>query len=543
MVRLNRKSLGQVEEWRRAGIALPGFDVAAVARQTRESPTWVHFGAGNIFRGFLAVLQQELLERKLVETGIVAVESYDPELVDRMLRPYDDLALVVTMNADGTFGKRVVGSIGESLVGEPARRADWERLEVIFAARSLQLVSFTITEKGYRLVGLSGELLPEVAQDMEEGPAQPRSAMGRVAALVYERYRSGKHPLALVSMDNCSHNGDKLHDALEAVARAWSDKGRVEKGFVEYLNDRRAVSFPWSMIDKITPRPSEGVKKELERLGFESTETIRTARDTFIAPFVNVEQSQYLVIEDAFPAGRPPLESVGVLFADRPTVDKVERMKVSTCLNPLHTALAVFGCLLGYKSIAEEMKNPKLKKLVTKIGHQEGLPVVVDPGIIRPGDFIREVIEVRFSNPNIPDTPQRIASDTSQKVGPRFGETIKAYRQRPDLDPASLTFIPLAIAAWCRYLMGLDDQGREMTLSPDPMLTELTGHLKGVRMGDPSSAQGKLRPILGNARIFGLDLYQVGLGAKIEGFFFEMIAGPGAVAATLERCVGQEADR
>ena len=110
-------------------------------------------------------------------------------------------------------------------------------------------------------------------------------------------------------------------------------------------------------------------------------------------------------------------------------------MKVCTCLNPLHTSLAIFGCLLGFDLIADEMKDAALKKLVEKIGYEEGMPVVVNPGILIPKDFIKEVIEVRLPNPYIPDTPQRIASDTSQKVGIRFGETIKAYNEREDLNP------------------------------------------------------------------------------------------------------------
>jgi fructuronate reductase len=163
-----------------------------------------------------------------------------------------------------------------------------------------------------------------------------------------------------------------------------------------------------------------------------------------------------------------PLDQAGVYLTDRETVERVEKMKVCTCLNPLHTALAVFGCLLGFKSIADEMKDACLKKLVEKIGYEEGLPVVVHPGILNPEDFIREVIEVRFPNPYIPDTPQRIASDTSQKIGIRFGETIKAYCSRKDLDVMALKYIPLAIAGWCRYLLGVDDSGSQMQLSPDP---------------------------------------------------------------------------
>ena len=112
-----------------------------------------------------------------------------------------------------------------------------------------------------------------------------------------------------------------------------------------------------------------------------STEGV-TSKNTYIAPFVNAEECEYLVIEDAFPNGKPALDKGGIIFTDRATVDKVEKMKVCTCLNPLHTALAIYGCLLGYTLISEEMKNPLLKNMVEVIGYKEGLPVVVNPGIL-----------------------------------------------------------------------------------------------------------------------------------------------------------------
>ena len=76
----------------------------------------------------------------------------------------------------------------------------------------------------------------------------------------------------------------------------------------------------------------------LEADGLEGFAPVRNARGTVKAPYVNAEESEYLVLEDAFPNGRPPLEKAGFFFTDRETVDKVERMKVCTCLNPLHTA-------------------------------------------------------------------------------------------------------------------------------------------------------------------------------------------------------------
>jgi fructuronate reductase len=262
---------------------------------------------------------------------------------------------------------------------------------------------------------------------------------------------------------------------------------------------------------------------------------IITSKNTFIAPFVNAEVSQYLVIEDQFPNGRPPLELAGVYFTDKDTVNKTEKMKVTTCLNPLHTTLAVFGCLLGYTSIAVEMKDPALKALVEKIGYREGMPVVVDPKIISPVNFIHEVIEERLPNPFIPDTPQRIATDTSQKLAIRFGETIKTYLADEGLMATSLFYIPLVIAGWCRYLLGVDDKLAPMALSADPMLAELTATLSGVKAGEPATYNGQLHTILANPVLFAVDLYEAGLGGKIESLFREMIAGVDAVRNTLTK--------
>ncbi len=537
MLQLSKESIKNRALWEQAGIENVQFDYEQMAASTTENPTWVHFGAGNIFRGFIAMLQQNLLNTDTVKSGIVVVETYDDEIIEKIYAPYDNLGLLAIMNTDGSLEKKLIASIGESLVGDPAWDKDWQRLHTIFSKPSLQLASFTITEKGYSLKNAAGNFAAEVEQDMVNGPAQPKSVMAKVAALAYTRYKNGELPIAFVSMDNCSHNGDILYNSVSTIVKTWQEKGLVEAGFVDYINNPDKVSFPWSMIDKITPRPAESVKAALEAGGFGSTEIICTTKNTFIAPFVNAEKSQYLVVEDKFPNGRMPLEQAGVIFTNQQTVDRVEKMKVCTCLNPLHTSLAVFGCLLGYQLIADEMKDRELKTLVEKVGYQEGMPVVVNPRIIQPEDFIKEVIEVRFPNPNIPDTPQRIATDTSQKVGIRFGETIKAYGERPELDVKTLTFIPLVIAGWCRYLLGVDDQGQEMTLSSDPLLPMLKAHLENIKLGDSQSVQGRLQPILSNKEIFGSDLYSIGLGEKIEAYFAEMIAGPGAVRATLKKYV------
>lgn len=538
MLSLNKESIKDMAAWKAAGVAGLNFDREKMVRATKENPVWVHFGAGNIFRGFIAMLQQELLGKGKADRGIIAVETYDEEIVEKIYRPYDNLGLQVIMNADGSFEKTIIGSLADGLIGDASESADWEALQEIFKKPSLQMASFTITEKGYKIKNLQGAYTAEVADDIAKGPAAPHNVMSKVVALAYTRYKNGQLPIAFVSMDNCSHNGEKLCASVQEIAGAWATNGLVDKGFTDYLADSQKVSFPWSMIDKITPRPADSVKEALVQSGIANIEPVQTKKHTYIAPFVNTEKPQYLVVEDHFPNGRPALEAAGVMFTDRSTVNRVEKMKVCTCLNPLHTALAVYGCLMGYTLIADEMKNPLLKKLIEKIGYDEGMPVVVDPKILKPMDFIKEVIEVRVPNPYIPDTPQRIACDTSQKVGIRFGETIKAYCSRSELDVKSLEYIPLAIAGWCRYLMGVDDAGLSFALSPDPLLDTLTPCVAGVELGKPDTAAGKLQPILSNETIFGMDLYAVGLGTKIEAYFAELVAGKGAVKAVLEKYLG-----
>lgn len=537
-MKLSTEGLKNQQEWLEKGYHLPQYDRAAMIAETRENPVWVHFGAGNIFRAFQANLAQRLLEEGAAKAGITVCEGFDYEIVEKQYRPHDDLSVLVTLKADGTIEKSVIGSIGESTILDSENDAEYSRLKEIFSKDSLQLCTFTVTEKGYSLVNGKGEELPAVTADFAAGPEKPQSYIGKVVSLLYTRYLSGKKPIAMVSTDNCSHNGEKLYAAVMAFAKAWIANGLAEKGFEEYLNDESKVSFPWSMIDKITPRPDASVEEMLRKDGLEDLDPVVTSKKTWVAPFVNAEETEYLVIEDKFPNGRPALEKVGVIFTDRDTVNNVERMKVTTCLNPLHTALAVYGCILGYTKISDEMKDTELVNLVNTLGYKEGLPVVVNPGVLDPKEFIDTVLQVRVPNPFMPDTPQRIATDTSQKLGIRYGETIKSYVADADLDVTSLTMIPLVQAGWLRYLMAVDDNGNAFEPSPDPLLEEAQKYVAEFKLGESYSEAAiaeKVMPLLKNAQIFGVDLEKVGLAGKVISFFAELIAGVGAVRETLKK--------
>jgi fructuronate reductase len=531
-------------EWEAKGYQLPKFDIKALREKTAKEPTWVHFGGGNIFRAFPAAILNDALNTGKYDRGVIVAETFDFEVIDKAYAPYNNLSLSVSLCSDGNIEKKVIASVTEALKADP-QFEDWQRLVEIFRNPSLQMISFTITEKGYTYneADLQAPLPSPHGGKTSEGP---KFAMGKVTALLYERFKAlasspqggtgGGLPLTVQSMDNCSHNGDKVKAGIFAYAERWVKDGLVPAAFLDYLKDEKKVTFPWSMIDKITPRPHEKVKELLAADGFEDNDYIETEKHTFTAPFVNAEEVQYLVIEDNYTNGRPPLDLGGALYTTRETVDKVETMKVTTCLNPLHTAMSIYGCMLGYTLISAEMQDEDLRPFIQKIGYMEAMPVVVDPGVLNPYEFIGAVINRRLPNPFMPDTPQRIAMDTSQKLPIRFGETLKKYIAR-GLDMSNLILIPLTLAGYARYLKGIKDDGTPFDPSPDPLLAELQAIVAPLEIGKPDQDWSCLKQLYSRKDVFGLDLYEAGLGKQIEGMVKELFAGKGAVRKTLHQYV------
>jgi fructuronate reductase len=502
------------------GYELPKFDVEKMRKDTQDNCNWLHFGAGNLFRGFPAARMQDLLEKGIANTGIVVGEGFDFQIIDDIYHKYDNNSLLITLKGTGKVEKRVISSVAASYKATPNESADYNELKRIFRSPSLQMVSFTITEKGYDISS------PFIQQDIQKGPDKASTIMCVITALAIERFRDGAKPFAFVSMDNCSHNGAKLKAAVLSIASTWVENKSVEKAFLDYLEDTSKVAFPWSMIDKITPRPDPIIKQMLVDDGFEDNDVLVTDKNTYIAPFVNTEESEYLVIEDTFPNGRPKLEEAGIYFTDRATVNQVEKMKVCTCLNPLHTAMSIVGCLLGYKKISDEMEDADIVKYIKGIGYDEGLKVVVDPKIISPKAFIDDVINNRLANPFMPDTPQRISTDTSQKISIRFGETVKAYMADENLDEADLKLIPFFMATYIRYLMAIDDEGDSFTLSSDPRAEELWDLVKDFKLKAYSNeeAQELLKPILQKDDLWGFDLYNSKLKDSVVKYFVSMVS-------------------
>ena len=542
MLHLNDDMHNQTAAWQKAGVTLPTYDIEAMRQATRRSPTWVHFGAGNLFRAVHAPIAQQLLDSGATNRGILAAESFDPAIIDQAYTPFDDRYLQVILKADGSMKTSLVASVaGAYPLGEDPK--PMHDLKHVFHNPSLQMVTATITEKGYALVDSLGQPLPWIAPEFEGGPAKAKSAIALITTLLLERYQAGALPLALVSTDNFSQNGERFGQAVRQMADEWIERDLAEKGFGDYLRDENKITFPLTMIDRITPNPDAEVGRRLKALGIADAEPFRTRGGTAMAPYTNTEETWYWVVEDDFPAGRPPLEKAGVHMTDKDTVNAADQMKVTTCLNPLHTALAVFGMLLGYPTMSKTVADPDLKALVTRLGYVEGLPVVEDPGIFSPREFLRQVIEIRVPNPGLPDTPARICADTSQKIPVRYGITISKYIRSRDLDTADLEAIPLIIAAWLRLLIGsdgngTDDAGQLVKLSPDPRMEELQRILVDIPLNGSAKKEtlaATIKSILADTSIFGTDLNATPLADKIEIFLAAMCQGNGAVANTLHK--------
>ena len=510
------------------GYEVPQYDREAMKARTFENPVWIHFGAGNIFRAYQCDLMEQLLNKGEFDRGVIVAEAYDYDIIDKAYRPYDNLTLSVVLHADGRTEKKIIGCLTESLKADFTFKEDWSRLQDIFRNPSLQMVTFSITENGYEH--------PE--EDMARG-FEAILTMGKITALLYDRFNAGACPITLQSQDNVSNNGDKVREAVIAYARYWHNIGLVPEEFVSYVQDEEKVSYPLSMIDKITPRPDPRVQKMLADEGFKDNGWIETDRHSFTAPFVNSEEVGYLVMEDRYVNGRPPFEKVGVIFTDRETVEKTERMKVGTCLNPLHVALSIYGCMMGFKLVSDIMADPDLLSYLEHIGNDEGLPVCESPGILDPKKFMDECLYVRFPNVYVPDTPQRIAVDTSTTIGIRFGGTLERHLANGK-DLNELTYIPLLFAGYARYLKGLTDDLEPFTCSPDDRLPIYQPIVAGLEVREGDQDFSCLKELFKHSETFGIDIYACGLGPKVEEMAKELYQGKGAIRRTLHKYVTKD---
>ena len=150
-MKLTLDGIKDKKSWEAAGVVLPSYDIEKVKEETKKSPAWVHFGIGNIFRIFIGGIADTLISNGAMDKGITCVETFDFDVVDKIYAPYDNLVLGVTLKADGSTDKKVIASLTEAIKAQSNVEAEWNRLKEIFQNKDLQMISFTITEKGYAL--------------------------------------------------------------------------------------------------------------------------------------------------------------------------------------------------------------------------------------------------------------------------------------------------------------------------------------------------------------------------------------------------------
>ncbi|KKC38330.1 dioxygenase [Devosia epidermidihirudinis] len=415
MTRLSAATLANAP----AGVRLPDYDRSAI------TPGIVHLGIGAFHRAHMAVYVDDLLKDH-PSWGIVGASLRRPDTKDA-LEPQDGLYTVAVRDASGTKA-RVIGSILKVLDANSQR----EELLAAMADPAIRIVSLTVTEKGYCHDPATGELdasHPDIVHDLAN-PTAPRSAPGIIVEALARRRAAGLAPFAVLSCDNLPSNGatvqrivTRLAHLRDAELGAWVEQ----------------VAFPGTMVDRIVPATTDEDRAEIAGL--------IGAEDAW--PIVTEPFTQW-VIEDHFPQGRPPFESVGAQLVD--DVEPFERMKLRM-LNGSHSTLAYLGYLAGYEHVSDAMGDDDFVALIHGLMTHEVMPTLDMPGTDLGG--YRDRLLERFRNPALKHRTWQIAMDGSQKLPQRLLGTIR------DRMAAEQPFerLALGVAGWMRYVMGIDEAG------------------------------------------------------------------------------------
>jgi mannitol-1-phosphate/altronate dehydrogenase len=439
-----------------SGVRVPSYDRRAL------TPAIVHIGVGGFHRAHQAVYLDELAQRGITtDWGVTGVALRSRGMKDA-LGPQDGLFTVV-QRGDGEDDARVVGSIVAMLFAP-------DEPEAVLGALSdprTRIVTLTITGAGYHLDVETGELADDadVRLDLSQ-PDRPCTALGYLAEALDRRRRTGTPPFTVLSCDNVPHNGVSARAALVAFARARDPELGAWIA--------REVAFPCTMVDRITPETGAATHDLVAgTFGVEDR-----------WPVVTERFSQWIV-EDSFCNGRPPLEEVGVQFVD--DVEPYERMK-KRLLNGSHSALGYVGYLLNHRDTAGAMRDPLVRGYLMRLMAEISPLLPPVPGI----DLheYRATLLDRFSNAKVGDQLARLCGRGSTKV-PAYllPSIVEARRQgRPH------ELLNLAVAAWVRYLRGVDLKGRAIAIN-DARLDELQP-LAIVGGDDPA-------PLMANSHVFG----------------------------------------
>ena len=485
-IRLNNKTLNEIG----GSVALPKYD------RSKLTAGILHFGIGNFHRAHQAVYlddlmnQGEALDWGVLGAGVMAADSRMKEL----LAAQDYLTTIVEEEAQSRK-VRVTGSMcGFVTPGDAAATV------AALTDPAIRIVSMTVTEGGYFIDPLTAafdETHPAMMADAKS-PDRPKTVFGIIAAGLAQRRANGDAPFTVMSCDNIPHNGNVARNAVAGVA-ALSDPA-----FAEWIIAN--VAFPNGMVDRIATATTDAQRQTLAvEYGVEDGWP------------VFCEDFRQWVLEDSFPAGRPPLEAAGVQFVS--DVTPYEHMKIRI-LNGGHAIIGYPAGLLGIEYVHEAMAHPLIAAFLQKVALEEIIPIIPPVPNTDLNGYLA-LIKTRFANPKIGDTIGRICFDGSNRQ-PKF--IIPSIADRLDAG-ASVTGLALESALWCRYCFGMDEKGATIG-SNDPDWSALQDRAKAAK-SSPSEwiAMDNIYGDLANSQSFSRSfskslssLWQVGVEATLRSY-------------------------
>jgi fructuronate reductase/mannitol 2-dehydrogenase len=438
-----------------ARLSVPAYDRSALA------PGVLHLSVGSFHRAHQAVFFDDLARAGHTDWGVVGVGLRRAHMREA-LEPQDGLYTVVERGA-GADRARIVGVMTSYLLAPEDSAAVLDAL----ADPRLRLVTLTVTGGGYKLgPGGLDTSDPEVRADLAT-PGDPASAIGYLVEGLARRRGAGLAPFTVLSCDNLPRNGELARAAVVGLAALRDPE------LAAWIEQHGA--FPSSMVDRITPRTSP-------------EDRAWVAREFGVAdrwPVLTEPFSQWIV-EDAFSAGRPPLEEVGVQFVD--DVAPFALMK-TRLLNASHCVLGHLGALAGHEHAHEAVADPVLKTAIERLMAEEVSPLLPPVRGVDLEEYRASVVE-RLANPVLADRLARLCRNGSDKVPAHVLSSLAAARAEGG--PHAL--LTLAVAGWCRYLRGVDEAGRALELD-DPRAAVLQ-RLARAGGSDPT-------PLLRRSGLFG----------------------------------------
>jgi len=437
MTDLTSRTLGALD----ASVAVPSYDRGAV------TPGVVHFGVGAFHRAHEAMYLDRILAAGAIDWGLTGVGTLAGDAAMRdALTAQDDLYTLVTTAPSGDVEARVIGSI-VNYVFAPEQP---DAVLAALAAPATRIASLTITEGGYGINDATGAFEPRdpaTLADLDGLPkgAAPTSALGFLVTGLRARRDAGQVPFTVMSCDNIQGNGKVARAAVLAFAE------RVDPELAEWI--AAEVSFPNSMVDRITPATTDESRA-------------RVARDFGIDDRWPVLSESYVqwVLEDDFTAGRPAFDEVGVQLV--PDVEPYELMKLRL-LNASHQAMSYLGLLSGAEYVHEVCRDELFAGFLLGYMNEEARPTLDPVPGVDLDDYCAQLMQ-RFGSEAIKDTLMRQIVDGSERI-PKFLLPVVREQLRTGgvIDRSALV-----LAAWSRFIEGVADDGS--VLEPiDKRLDEL----------------------------------------------------------------------